>query len=93
MDVINLCVASVIAIIGIPLSILVAIQTRLKLDPAAIVVSLGYLVSFALRLVYTTAFDEILILNSTAFIIVWGCMYYFVFEMKRLHDVLKSDDP
>lgn len=73
--------------------IIVAVRTRLHVDILAIVVSIGYLLSFLLRLPIWPSQSGMTYFTSAAFLIVWGSMYYFVFEMKKLYDVLNSDGP
>jgi hypothetical protein len=90
-DYINLILASVILGIGSLLSIVVAVRTRLKLDFSMIVISLGYLLSFILRLPFSSSLKGLNFFTGVAFLIVWSSMYFFVFEMKILEDTLKAD--
>jgi len=75
------------------LFLIVAARTRMHLDILAIIVSIGFLASFFLRLPFLNTYLGMNYFTAGAFFIVWGCMYYFVFEMKRLEDVLKSESP
>ena len=56
------------------------------------IISIGYLLSFILRLPFSSDIKGLNFLTGIAFLIVWGSMYFFVFEMKKLEDALKADN-
>lgn len=72
------------------LEVFVAYKVRLHLDPAMIVISLAYFLSQLFRTPIFTETDLNLI-HASASMLIWGSLYFFVFEMKRLEDKLKSD--
>ena len=92
LEFINSNVGSVLFGFALVFSVLVAVRTRLKIDVSSKLVALGFLFSMILRLPFTGGISGIDYLDGISFLIVWGSMYYFVFEMKRLEDVLRIDD-
>lgn len=68
----------------------VFVKTRMHLDVAMVTISLAYFLSQLFR---TPIFKEtdLNLIHATASMLIWGCLYYFVFEMKRLQDKLNSE--
>jgi hypothetical protein len=68
----------------------VAVKTRLHLDWAMVIISLAYFLSQLFR---TPIFEEtdLNLIHATASMLIWGSLYFFVFEMKKLEDTLKSE--
>ena len=67
----------------------VVIKVRMRLDWSMITIAVAYLLSFFFR---TPIFPEteLNLVHAFASMVIWGIMYFFVFEMKRLQDTLTS---
>ena len=57
-----------------------------------VIVSAAYLFAFLIRLPIFDLGMDLNILTAAAFQIIWLSMYFFVFEMRRLRDLLTSVD-
>lgn len=68
------------------------VRARKRLDLSMIIVALAYLFAFLIRLPIFDLGMDLNILTATAFQIIWLSMYFFVFEMRRLQDLLTSID-
>ena len=68
------------------------IRLSFKLDLAAIVISISYLLAMIFRTPMLSSEDiNIAVYPAIAQKLTWGSLYYFTFEMKRLEDKLKSE--
>ena len=54
-----------------------------------ILISLAYTLSFLLRIFFTGS--SLNVITLTAATIIWSILFFFVFEMKRLENKLRSD--
>jgi hypothetical protein len=57
-----------------------------------IVISLGFLFAFFVRLPFFGINSELNVLTTTSYQIIWMSMYFFVFEMRRFADQILSAD-
>ena len=74
------------------IEVAVVLRARTRLDLSMIVVSVAYLFAFLIRLPIFDLGMDLNILTAAAFQIIWLSMYFFVFEMRRLQDLLTSID-
>ena len=79
----------ILFVLSLLLEIYVAIKVKMMLDWSMIAIALAYMVSFLIR---TPIFPEsdLNLVHALASMVIWGIMYFFVFEMRRLQDTLLS---
>ena len=68
------------------------VRARKRLDLSMIIVAVAYLFAFLIRLPIFELGMDLNILTAGSFQIIWLSMYFFVFEMRRLQDLLTSID-
>lgn len=74
--------------ISLIFSVIVLVDTRGRLDPAMIAICIAYLVSFGLRLPFLSSDVLSQFIQSFAHFTLTAFMYFFVFEMRRLKDII-----
>ena len=81
----------ILFVLSLLLEIYVAIKVKMMLDWSMIAIALAYMVSFLIR---TPIFPEsdLNLVHALASMVIWGIMYFFVFEMRRLQDTLLSQN-
>ncbi len=62
----------------------VILRLRFKLDIAAYVILLAYFFSMLFRTPWVFPDTDMNLVHATASMLIWGSLYFFVFEMKKL---------
>ena len=70
----------------------VILRLRFRLDFAAYVIFLAYSFSMLFRTPWVFQETDLNLVHATASMLIWGSLYFFVFEMKKLAEILKSDN-
>ena len=79
--------------IGLALEAWVVYRVRMRLDPSMIVITASYILSYCLRFPQLSNDGAGLNLATTVSIsITYFLLYYFIFEMRRMVDQLRSEN-
>lgn len=90
LDNFNFYLGIVLFTVALALTLFVAIKGRLLFDKAMIFIMLAYLLGFALELPFLSG-KGMNVVNVASGALTQGLLYFFVFEMRRLWDMLESD--
>lgn len=91
LDDVNTALSIFLFLVTLIIQVFVAVKVRFNLDLAMIVISLAFLLSFFFRTPVISKETDFNLVYAFASMVIWGSLYFFVFEMKRLKDTLTSE--
>ena len=90
LDEVNKYLSIIYTVIIFLLETCVILRLRFKLDIAAYVIFFAYFFSMLFRTPWILPGTDLNLVHATASMIIWGSLYFFVFEMIKLAQILKS---